>query len=75
MKFNVTATDIFVLALQLTSTVDYGCAEEITPIIQDVPLNLDFSTIDVVALASLREEDPVPSGSPVVELPAPSTPS
>ena len=28
-----------------------------------------------VTLASLREEDPVPSCSPVVELPAPITPS
>ena len=68
-------TDIFVLALQLTNTVDYGCPEEITPIIEDAPLDLDFSTIDAVTLASLWEEDPVPSCSPVVELPAPSTPS
>ena len=75
MKFNVIAADIFVLALQLASTVDYGCADEITPIIQDAPLDLDFSTTDAVTLASLREEDPVPSCSPVVELPAPITPS
>ena len=45
------------------------------PIIQDAPLDLDFSTIDAVTLASLREEDPVPSCSPVVELPAIITPS
>ena len=67
--------NVFVLSLQLASTLDYGSAEEITPIIQDAPLDLDFSTIDAVTLASLREEDPAPSCSPVAELPAPSTPS
>lgn len=65
--------DVFVLSLQLASTLDYGPAEEITPIIQNEPLNLDFFTIDAVTLASLREEDPAPPCSPVVELPAPST--
>ena len=66
--------DVFVLSLQLANTFDYGSAEEITPIIQDVPLDLHFPTIDAVTLASLREEDPTPPCSPVVELPAPSTP-
>jgi len=55
--------------------LDYGSAEETTPIIQDAPLYLDFSTIDAVALASIREEDPVPSCSPVAELFVPSPPS
>ena len=67
--------DVFVLSLQLASTLDYGPAEEITPIIQNEPLDLDFSTIDAVTLASLRVEDPAPPCSPVVELPAPSTPN
>ena len=48
---------------------------EMTPIIQNEPQDLDFSTIDAVTLASLREEDPAPPCSPVVELPAPSTPN
>ena len=61
--------DVFVLSWQLAS------AEEITPFVQDAPLTLDFSTIDAVALASLRDEDPAPPCSPVAELPVPSTPS
>jgi len=67
--------NVFVLSWQLASTLDCGSAEEIMPIIQDAPLNLDFSTIDAVALASLREEDPAPPHSPVAELPVPSTAS
>ena len=67
--------NVFVLSMQLASTLDYGPAEEMMPIIQNEPQDLDFSTIDAVTLASLREDDPTPPCSPVVELPAPSTPN
>ena len=67
--------DVFVLSMQLASTLDYGPVEEMMPIIPNEPQDLDFSTIDAVSLASLREEDPAPPCSPVVELPAPSTPN
>lgn len=60
--------------MQLANTVDYGPSEEIAPTAQDLSLHLDLSTIDSATLATLREQEPAPPCSPVIQLPPPETP-